>query len=332
MTHFRFESPWLLLFLLLIPWAVYLSKRKRFGTIQYSSIEMLKTLRPSRINILEIAPIILRSLAVVLIVLAFARPQEGRKRTEIVSPGVDIVLAIDTSGSMKALDLRKDDRPVDRLVVVKDVVVEFVRERRYDRIGMVAFGKEAFTQCPLTLDHDILINFLEKLTIGIAGDMTAIGNAIGISVKRLKDIKSKSKVIILLTDGRNNAGSITPNQAAMIAKTYGIKIYTIGVGTMGKAPFLVDSFFGKKYVYQDVELDEETLKAIAEKTNGKYFRATSADALKKIYDQIDKLETTEVKVVEHSEYNELFPNFLIPGLLLLLMEFFFINTRLRRIP
>jgi Ca-activated chloride channel family protein len=331
MTHFRFESPWLLLFLVLIPWAMFLSKRKRFGTIQYSSIEMLKELRPSRINILEVAPIILRGLAIALIVLAFARPQEGRKRTEIVSPGVDIVLAIDTSGSMKALDLRKDDKP-DRLVVVKDVVVEFVRERQYDRIGMVAFGKEAFTQCPLTLDHDILINFLEKLKIGVAGDMTAIGNAIGISVKRLKDIKSKSKVIILLTDGRNNAGSITPNQAAMIAKTYGIKIYTIGVGTMGKAPFLVDSFFGQRYVYQDVELDEDTLKAIAEKTNGKYFRATSADALKKIYDQIDKLETTEVKVVEHSEYNELFPNFLIPGLMLLLMEFFFINTRLRRIP
>lgn len=332
MTHFQFDAPWLLLFLLLIPWTAYLSRRKRMGTLRYSSIGRLKALRPARVDLLEAAPIILRCLAIALIALALARPQEGRKRTEIISPGVDIILAIDTSGSMKALDLKKDDKRVDRLAAVKDVVVEFVQAREYDRIGMVAFGKEAFTQCPLTLDHDILLNFLDRLKIGVAGDMTAIGNAIGISVKRLKDVKSKSKVIILLTDGRNNAGSITPMQAAEIAKTYGIKIYSIGVGSFGKAPFLVDSFFGKRYVYKDVELDEKTLKAIAAKTEGKYFRATSADALKKIYDQIDQLETTEVKVVEHSEYTELFPRFLIPGLMLLLMEFFLISTRLRRVP
>ncbi len=332
MTYFQFDSPWLLLFLAMIPWVAYLSRRKRKGTLHYSSIDRLKALRPARVDLLEAFPIILRCLAIALIVLAFARPQEGRKKTEIISPGVDIILAIDTSGSMKALDLKKDDKRVDRLAVVKDVVMEFVQEREYDRIGMVAFGKEAFTQCPLTLDHNILLNFLDKLKIGIAGDMTAIGNAIGISIKRLKDVKSKSKVIILLTDGRNNAGAITPTQAAEIAKTYGIKIYSIGVGSFGKAPFLVDSFFGKRYVYRNVELDELTLKIIAAKTDGKYFRAASADALKKVYDQIDLLETTEVKVIEHSEYSELFPRFLIPGLILLLMEFFFISTRLRRVP
>lgn len=302
------------------------------GSLNYSAIARLKALRPARVNVLEGMPVILRCLAIALIVLAFARPQEGRKRTEIVSPGVDIVLSIDTSGSMKALDFKKEDQPVDRLAIVKDVVTEFVKEREYDRIGMVAFGEEAFTQCPLTLDHDILLNFLDKLKIGIAGDSTSIGNAIGIAVKRLKDVKSKSKVIILLTDGINNAGEITPLQAAEIAKTYGIKIYTIGVGTTGKAPFLVDSFFGSRYVYQDVKLDEETLKTIAEKTGGKFFRATNTDALKKIYQQIDQMETTEVKVIEHSEYNELFSLFLVPGMTLLLMEFLFINTRLRRFP
>lgn len=302
------------------------------GSLNYSAIARLKALRPARVNVLEGMPVILRCLAIALIVLAFARPQEGQKRTEIVSPGVDIVLSIDTSGSMKALDFKKEDQPVDRLAIVKDVVTEFVKEREYDRIGMVAFGEEAFTQCPLTLDHDILLNFLDKLKIGIAGDSTSIGNAIGIAVKRLKDVKSKSKVIILLTDGINNAGEITPLQAAEIAKTYGIKIYTIGVGTTGKAPFLVDSFFGSRYVYQDVKLDEETLKTIAEKTGGKFFRATNTDALKKIYQQIDQMETTEVKVIEHSEYNELFSLFLVPGMTLLLMEFLFINTRLRRFP
>ncbi|MCH8209616.1 MAG: VWA domain-containing protein [Nitrospinae bacterium] len=262
MTYFRFEDPWLLLFLLLIPWTVAMSRRGRMGTLRYSSISKLKTLRPSRINILEATPVVLRCMAIALIVLAFARPQEGRKTSEILSPGVDIVLALDTSGSMRALDFKKKGQPVDRLEVVKDVVTEFVKEREFDRIGMVAFGKEAFTQCPLTLDHNILLTFLDKLKIGIAGDMTAIGNAIGIAVKRLKDIKSQSKIIILLTDGRNNAGTITPIQAAEIAKTFGIKIYTIGVGTRGKAPFLVESFFGKRYVYQDVELDEETLKQV----------------------------------------------------------------------
>ena len=332
MNHFQFHSPWLLLFFLLIPWMAYLSGRKWMGALRYSSIARLKTLRPARVDYLEAIPVILRCLAVALIVLAFARPQEGRKRTEIISPGVDIILAIDTSGSMKALDLKKDDKRVNRLAVVKDVVMKFVQEREYDRIGMVAFGKEAFTQCPLTLDHNILLNFLDKLKIGMAGNMTAIGNAVGIAVKRLKDVKSKSKVIILLTDGRNNAGVISPAQAAEIAKAFGIKIYSIGVGSFGKAPFLVNSFFGNRYVYKDVELDEETLKAMAKKTDGKYFRAASADALKEIYAQIDKLETTEVKVVTHSEYTELFPWFLIPALILLCMEFFFINTRLRRVP
>ena len=176
-------------------------------------------------------------------IIAFARPQEGRKKTEILSQGVDIVLAIDTSGSMQALDFKKNENQVTRLSVVKDVVAEFVKHREMDRIGMVVFGANAFTQCPLTLDQSILLSFLDKLKIGMAGDATAIGSAIGISARRLKDLKSKSKIIILLTDGRNNSGTIPPLQAAEIAKTLGIRIYTIGVGKRGKAPFLVDSIF-----------------------------------------------------------------------------------------
>ncbi|HJO58073.1 MAG TPA: VWA domain-containing protein, partial [Nitrospinaceae bacterium] len=216
--------------------------------------------------------------------------------------------------------------------VVKDVVAQFIDSRETDRMGMVVFGGEAFTQCPLTLDQDILYSFLDKLKIGMAGDATAIGSAIGISVKRLKDLKSKSKVIILLTDGRNNAGKITPLQAAEFAKTFGIKIYTVGVGTRGKAPFMVDSIFGKRLIYQDVDIDEDTLNKISEMTDAKYFRATDMESLKDIYEQIDKLEKSEIRVLDHSEYSELFHYFLIPGLLLLLTEIIISNSVLRRIP
>jgi len=277
-------------------------------------------------------PAVLRFIAITLFIVAFARPQEGRKKTEILSEGVDIILAIDTSGSMRALDFKQNDASVTRLSVVKDVVAQFVDSRETDRMGMVVFGGEAFTQCPLTLDQDILYSFLDKLKIGMAGDATAIGSAIGISVKRLKDLKSKSKVIILLTDGRNNAGKITPLQAAEFAKTFGIKIYTVGVGTRGKAPFMVDSIFGKRLIYQDVDIDEDTLNKISEMTDAKYFRATDMESLKDIYEQIDKLEKSEIRVLDHSEYSELFHYFLIPGLLLLLTEIIISNSVLRRIP
>jgi Ca-activated chloride channel family protein len=197
---------------------------------------------------------------------------------------------------------------------------------------MVVFGEQAYNQCPLTLDQHILQSFLSKLEIGMAGDSTAIGSAIGIAVKRLKDLKSKSKVIILLTDGRSNAGSLVPIQAAQTAKTFGIKIHTIGVGTKGKAPFLVNSVFGQRYVYQEVDIDEATLKEISQITGGQYFRATDLESLKNIYDQIDQMEKSEVKVIDHSEYTELFYYFLLSGLLLLFLEVALSNTILRRIP
>jgi Ca-activated chloride channel family protein len=332
MTFFRFEDPWLLSLLLLIPILALPGRTHRQAVIHYSSIATLKTLRPSRVDLLAMIPALLRFAAIGFLVIALARPQEGHKSTEIISSGVDIVLAIDTSGSMRALDFVKDEKRVDRLVVVKGVVSEFIEKREHDRIGMVVFGEEAFTQCPLTLDQNILQTFLDKLKIGIAGDSTAIGSAIGISVKRLKDLKSKSKVIILLTDGRNNAGDLSPVQAAEAAKAFNIKIYTIGVGTLGKAPFLVDSLFGKQYVYRDVEIDEESLKSIADMTGGRYFRATDLESLEQIYEQIDQLEKSEVKIIDHSEYRELYHYFLIPGLLLFLTEVILSSTRLRRIP
>lgn len=332
MSYFQFQDPWLFLLLAIIPLLIYRAFRNRPATLHFSSLDSLKILHSKGVEFLAATPLILRCLAIVLLVMALARPQEGRKSTEILSAGVDILLAIDTSGSMRAMDFEKNHQPVDRLTVVKDVVSEFIGSREFDRIGMVVFGNEAFTQCPLTLDHDILHSFLNKLQIGVAGDSTAIGSAIGISVKRLKDLESKSKVIILLTDGRNNAGNITPYQAAEIAKTYGIKIYTVGVGTKGDAPFPMNTPFGQQMLMQKVQLDEDSLVKIAEQTGGRYFRATDSDSLKQIYAQIDSLEKSEVKWVDHSEYRELFPLFLIPALLLVLTEVVLTQTLLRRVP
>ena len=331
MNFFQFQDPWLLLFLLGLPLLAF-QRKKSVAAIHFSSIIALKALRPSRVDLYAGLPTMIRFLALALLIIAIARPQEGHKSTEILSVGVDIMLALDTSGSMRALDFIEEEKRITRLTVVKGVVSKFIDKRPNDRIGMVVFGKQAYTQCPLTLDQDILQSFLSKLEIGMAGDSTAIGSAIGIAVKRLKDLESKSKVIILLTDGRNNAGALPPLQAAQTAKTFGIKIHTIGVGTKGKAPFLVNSVFGQRYVYQEVDIDETTLKEISQLTGGQYFRATDLESLKDIYRQIDEMEKSEVKVIDHSEYRELFYYFLVPGLLLLLLEVGLSNTLLRRIP
>ncbi|MBI5428132.1 MAG: VWA domain-containing protein [Nitrospinae bacterium] len=332
MIFFRFHDPWLLLLLAGVPALMMMDRENRRAALHYSSIQNLQAVRSRTMSLVSVIPPALRYLTIALLVVALARPQEGRKTVEILSAGVDIVLAIDASGSMQALDFFKDKNRVNRLEAVKDVARDFVNNRPNDRIGMVVFGAEAFTQCPLTLDHNVLLSFLDRVKIGVAGDATAIGSAIGISVKRLKDLKSKSKVVILLTDGRSNAGNIPPLQAAEIAKQYGVKIYTIGVGTHGKAPFLADAFFGGQLVYQDVDLDEDTLKSIANLTGAQYFRAADRESLTDVYNQIDRLEKSEVKVVDHSEYTEMFPVFLVPGLLLALLDVLVSNTRLQRIP
>jgi Ca-activated chloride channel family protein len=329
----RFADPWLLILLLAVPFMVFYELKKMGSSrIRFSSLETLKDLKPARSLVWRKVLLILRCAAMSLLIMALARPQSGTTSTEIITEGVDIMLCLDTSGSMNALDFQLENKRVNRLQVVKKVVDEFIRGRQNDRIGMVVFAEEAFTQCPLTLDYGVLLSFLDRLEIGMAGDTTAIGSALATCVKRLKDLKSKSKVIILLTDGRNNTGTISPATAADIAKTHGIKVYTIGAGTEGEAPFLVDSLFGKHYVYQKVDLDEETLKEIAQKTGGRYFRATNTEALKTIYQQIDKMEKTEAKVKEYMEYDELFTYFLIPALCLILLEILLANTRFMKIP
>jgi Ca-activated chloride channel family protein len=212
------------------------------------------------------------------------------------------------------------------------VVRDFIEKRDGDRIAMVVFGSAAYTQIPLTRDYNTIASILERLEIGMAGKETAIGDAIGISLKRLEDIQSQSNIIILLTDGRSNAGELSPDDAVTAAVSRGVKIYTIGVGTRGKAPFRVNTVFGERFVYQEVDIDEEALKSIAEKTGGLYFRAENTDGLKKIYDTIDQLEKTEVKVQHFAEYNELYSYFLITAFILLSLWAVFSNTRFLRIP
>ena len=333
MSTIRFEDPWLLFFLIIIPiLLVYQWKGVGKSRVRFSSLDTLKKLKRSTSLLMSYVLVLLRCLALVLLIIALARPQSGTKASEVLTEGIDIMLCLDTSGSMQALDFKWKDERHNRLEVVKNVVSDFIKGRTNDRIGMVVFGEEAFTQCPLTLDYGVLLNFLDQVEIGMAGDSTAIGSALGTCVNRLKERESKSKVIILLTDGRNNAGSLSPQTAAEIAETYSIKTYTVGVGTAGEVPFLVDTIFGKKYMYQRVDLDEETLKGIATITGASYFKATNTEALAEIYKKIDKLEKTKVEVKEYMEYEELFGWFLLSALLCILIEVTLRNTRFRKIP
>jgi Ca-activated chloride channel family protein len=307
----------------------------RTSALRFSSIETLKRLRPSSTLFLRRAVQALRLLTVALLLLAMARPQTGRTLTKVETEGIDIILVIDTSGSMQALDLDTDvgiTYRKHRLTVVKEVVAEFIEKRENDQIGMVVFGAEAFTQCPLTLDHGILATFLERVKIGMAGDSTAIGSALGIAAKRLKKSTAKSRVIVLLTDGRNNAGSLSPITAAEAAKTYGIKVYTIGAGTRGKAPFLADTVFGRQVIYRDEPIDEKTLKQIAELTGGEYQRAEDEAALTAVYERIDELERTKIEMTSYQDYNERYTWLVVPALFLLLLEVVLLGTRFRKIP
>jgi Ca-activated chloride channel homolog len=317
--------------LALIPVLLWWSD-KSSGRIRYSNVQTLKRLSGSGKSNPRHLLTIFRVLVLSLGIVALARPQIGNTLTESNSEGVDIMIAMDTSGSMQALDFKIEGEAVDRLSVVKKVVAEFIEKRQGDRMGLVVFGEEAFLQCPITWNHTLLLEFLKEVEIGMAGDATAIGSAIGVAVNRMKDLKAKSKILILLTDGRSNAGRIAPLKAAELAKTFGIKIYTIGVGTKGRAPYLVNDIFGSRHVYQNVDIDEETLQAVAKETSGKYFRATDTQKLGEIYGEIDKLETTSVKVKQYTEYHELFHWFLIPALLLLLLEIGLGNTLFRKIP
>lgn len=276
-----------------------------------------------------------RVAALALVVIALARPQAGIKGEEVLSEGIDIVLAIDISGSMKA----EDFKPLNRIHVAKQVVADFIKGRKSDRIGMVVFAGRSFTQCPLTLDYGVLLRLLDQVDTGMIEDGTAIGMGIATSVNRLRKSTVKSKVIILLTDGVNNTGEIDPITAAKMAQALGIKVYAVAVGKEGGAPIPVDdSFFGRTYARNPdgslvlTEIDEATMKDIAQITGGAYFRATDPSTLADIYRRIGLLERTEVKTKAYTRYSELFPYFVLPAMVFLLAESTLAHTRLRKIP
>ena len=340
-----FSDSWLLWFLVpvfaLWAGACYLlplwSQRKGHAVgLRFSSLGLMRGLRPSSSIVVRRLVQSLRLVCVALLLAAMARPQTGRVLTQVQTEGIDIVLVLDTSGSMKALDLdprRALRQRRDRLEVAKGVVETFVGKRPNDQVGLVVFGEEAFTQCPLTLDHNVLLTFVDRVEIGMAGaDRTAIGSAIGTAVKRLRRSQARSKVIVLLTDGRSNAGTVSPRKAAEIAATFDIKIYTVGAATRGQAPFLVDSVFGERVLHQDVEIDEQTLQAIADRTGGTYFRAEDEAALLAVYDEIDQLEKTEITTSSFIEYDERFVAFVAPAMALLLFEVMLLGTRFRKLP
>jgi Ca-activated chloride channel family protein len=272
-------------------------------------------------------------LSFALLVLALARPRHGKGSTDIESSGIDIMLTLDVSESMAALDFKVDGKQVNRLDAVKDVVGKFAGQRPNDKLGMVAFAGRPYLVSPLTMDHEFLGKRLKDVKMGQVEGGTAIGSAIVSSVDHLRDSTAKSKIVILLTDGVNNAGSANPLTATEAAKALGIKIYTIGAGTQGEAPFPVQDGFGRVHMQMvPVEIDEEMLGEVAKATGGQYFRATDTNSLEKIYDSINQLEKTTRKLKKYQQYDELFLWFLVPGLGLLLLELVLAQTRFRRLP
>jgi Ca-activated chloride channel family protein len=269
----------------------------------------------------------------VLVAVALARPQAGTAATKIHREGVDVVLAVDVSGSMLAEDFTVAGRRASRLAAVKDVVKEFVAARPDDRIGLVLFAARPYTQCPLTLDHGWLLQNLARADVGMIEDGTAVGSGLATAVNRLRASTAKSKFIVLLTDGQQNAGRITPPTAAEAAAALGIKVYTVGAGTRGLAPFPMQDFLGNKvYRPMQVDIDEETLKKVAATTGARYFRATDTQSLRDVYTEIDRAERTPFEAPQYLDYREIYPWLVWPALLLLLAEVGLGETVLRTLP
>ena len=334
MDLIHFETPEWLLLLLLLPLLVYryaVQDRREKGSIRFSDLGVLKEVKPTFLTRLRHALIAFKVLGLGCLVVAMARPQVGRATREMSAEGVDIMLTLDVSSSMELNDL--DEGQKTRLQVAKDVVADFIKGRDSDRLGMVVFAGESFTQCPLTLDYDILLDFLDGIQIADESwDGTAIGMALINACNRLRDSEAKSKVVILLTDGVNNKGEIDPLTAADVAAAVGIRVYTIGVGSDGTIRRPIQGVFGTRYQTLQVEIDEEILKEVAARTEGKYYRATSEEKLEEIYREIGELETTQIKTQVHVDYSDRFAYFLWPGLLFLVGEMILANTRFRRIP
>jgi Ca-activated chloride channel family protein len=330
----RFLQPeWFWLFALLPIVLLWRGRRGPVAAIEYSDVSLARQVaRRGRSRVgwfLWMLPI----LAAALMIVGLARPQRSHGRTLITANGIDIVLGLDVSGSMQALDFLVDRQRVNRIEVVKSVVSKFIDERQDDRIGIIAFAGSPYLVSPITLDHDWLQQNLERVTVGGADDGTAIGSALAASVNRLRLTQAKSKVVVLLTDGVNNTGKISPLAAAEAARAMGIKVYTIGVGVRGDAPIPVrDAAGNRRVVMAKVDVDEKTLQAIAEKTGGKFYRATDTDSLRQIYEQINRLEKSAQTVQKFEHTEELYPYVVIPALALLGLSLLLQQTRLRRLP
>ena len=328
---FRFLHGGLLLLLLIIPILVFWYMRNRktlYPSLRMSTLQPIQGKITWRGRLRGLLPLF-RVLSLILFIIALARPQQILKEEDIKAEGIDIFMVMDLSNSMLAQDFKPN-----RLEVSKDVALEFVDKRAYDRIGLSVFSGEAFTQCPLTTDHRVVKEFLRNLSVNMLTEQgTAIGMGLASAINRLKNSESKSKVAILLTDGVNNAGYIMPETATEIAKEFGVKVYTIGVGTNGRTLAPISQKGNGEYIYNyvRVEIDEALLQQIARETGGQYFRATTSESLAQIYEQIDQLEKTEIEVTTIKRYSEEFPRFLIWGLLFLLLEMTLRYTVLRTV-
>lgn len=329
-----FKDPiWLVLVLLIVAGVWGWRSRQKQAGLRFPSLGLIADLGKTWKQRFSGLPFFLRLAVLVLLGIALAGPRSVLEEVQHKTEGIDIVLAIDASGSMAAEDFTLNGKRVNRLAVIKDVVGEFIKGRPNDRLGLVAFGGVAYTVSPLTTDHQWLARNLQRVELGLIEDSTAIGSAISSSLARLRQSQAKSKVVILLTDGMNNAGNIEPLQAAEAARALGIKIYTIGAGTKGYAPFPVKDVWGQTaYQKVKIDIDEEMLARIAELTGAKYFRATDTTSLQSIYKEIDRLEKTEIEQLHYQEYKELFVYFLAAGLTFLLIELLLSQTWLLRVP
>ncbi|WP_251620805.1 vWA domain-containing protein [Odoribacter lunatus] len=330
MFGYEFANPnyfWILVLLVpMILWYVFREKRSH-ADLQFSSLRAFREMKHAGYVWVRHVLFVLKVLAIVFLVAALARPQSSNSWQTYSSEGIDIMLALDISGSMLARDFSPD-----RLEAAKEVATKFILERPQDKIGLVVFAGESFTQCPLTTDQAVLVNLMREVQSGMIEDGTAIGLGLANAVNRLKDSPAKSKVVILLTDGVNNRGSVAPVTAAELAKTYGIRVYTIGVGTYGEAPYPIQTPFGTQLQNVKVEIDEDVLQQIAAITGGRYFRATDNDKLKQIYQEIDQLEKTKIEVKHFSKKQEHYFWFALIGMLLLISEGVLRYTLLRKIP
>lgn len=325
----HFADPGFLFLLFVIPLLIWRRMRRGQGSLRFGSTLALEGIRSSWTVRFDYILLGISMLALALGIMALARPQKGTQAEEVLTEGVDIIIAMDASGSMAA----EDFEPRNRFAVAKLVAGKFVEGLRHDRAGLVVFAARAYTRCPLTLDYGALQSVLDSIELGTIEDGTAIGNALATSINRLRASKAKSKVVILVTDGVNNRGEIQPIDAAKIAQALGVKIYAVGVGTTGMAKVPVnDPVYGKIYADLKVEIDEESLKQIADLTGGLYYRATDKSSLERIFDDIGRLEKTKIKVKTYTHYNERFVDFLVPALILLLFGTIAGYTRFKKIP